>query len=230
MAELKQLHIGRNRLYLLRAADGWLMFDTALPGNLHGIQNQLARLNIDIKDIRYLVLSHHQQDHAGCAAELLAASGAKLIVHGACRQYLESGRTHLERGTLAWVRLLFRLKSAERLNYPAVKIRPGDIVLEKDDEHFLKSIGIDGIILWTPGHSEDGISLVLADGRALIGDVALRLAPRWLGNPKPFLADSMGAVFKSWNKLDRAGAKILYPGHGRDLSIDELIFVVRREG
>lgn len=230
MTELKQIVIGRTNCYLLRAAEGWLMVDSGMPGSCAALSKHLAAFDIRLNDIRYLFLSHHHQDHAGSAAELLAVTGAQLIVHGACREYLESGRTHCERGTTAWVRGFARLMSGVSLDYPAVKIRPGDIVVEKDDNRFLNSIGINGVILWTPGHSEDGIAIVLADGRAVVGDVAMRLAPKPLGNPKPLLADSMGAVFKSWNKLERAGAKIIYPGHGKILLIDELIDIVRREG
>jgi len=35
----------------------------------------------------------------------------------------------------------------------------------------LKDLGIDGEIIYTPGHSEDSISLVLDQGFAIVGDL-----------------------------------------------------------
>ena len=38
-------------------------------------------------------------------------------------------------------------------------------------EKFLKDLGIDGKIIYTPVHSEDSISIILDEGIALVGDL-----------------------------------------------------------
>jgi glyoxylase-like metal-dependent hydrolase (beta-lactamase superfamily II) len=47
------------------------------------------------------------------------------------------------------------------------------MVVSSDDFDLLKNIGIEGKILYTPGHLRDSISVVLSDGNAFVGDAAM---------------------------------------------------------
>lgn len=51
---------------------------------------------------------------------------------------------------------------------------PGDLVL-KDEEFPLKSYGIHGKVIYTPGHSSGSMSLVLDTGDAFVGLLLLEL-------------------------------------------------------
>jgi len=69
----------------------------------------------------------------------------------------------------------------------------------------LRDFGIPGKILHTPGHTQGSISLLLDDGSAFVGDVAMNYF-RLLGLKKrPLVAENYEAVFKSWEKLLSAG-------------------------
>ena len=67
------------------------------------------------------------------------------------------------------------------------------------------SIGIQGEILHTPGHSDDSISLLLDDGSVFTGDLT-RL--EFIGH------EEVEVVSASWQLLRDRGAKRVYPGHG----------------
>jgi len=49
------------------------------------------------------------------------------------------------------------------------------VIVSGVDSRLLGSLGIDGQILHTPGHTHDSMSIVLADGRAFVGDLAMTL-------------------------------------------------------
>jgi endoribonuclease LACTB2 len=65
---------------------------------------------------------------------------------------------------------------------------------------FLATIGIQGQIVATPGHSGDSATLVLDDGAAFIGDL-----------PHPMVEEEV--TRRSWDKLRNLGAKTIYAGH-----------------
>ena len=48
-----------------------------------------------------------------------------------------------------------------------------DYIVEGDNYEVLKEIGIDRTIFYTPGHTDDSISVVLSYGRAFVGDAAM---------------------------------------------------------
>ena len=61
-----------------------------------------------------------------------------------------------------------------------MRLADRDIIIEGDNDEFLKGIGIDGVILHTPGHTRDSISVLLSDGSAFVGDAAMNFL-RWTG-------------------------------------------------
>ena len=40
-----------------------------------------------------------------------------------------------------------------------------------ESREFLGTLGVSGEVIHTPGHSEDGVSLILDDGNAIVGDL-----------------------------------------------------------
>ena len=59
--------------------------------------------------------------------------------------------------------------------------------------------------MFTPGHSDDSVSLLLDDGSAFTGDLTL---PARIG------LEVAVTVSASWRLLRECGAKRVYPGHG----------------
>jgi endoribonuclease LACTB2 len=70
---------------------------------------------------------------------------------------------------------------------------------------FLKQHGINGEIVWTPGHSDDIISLVLDSGIGFTGD---------LQPPLDTTDAAHEMLAQSWHKLAMLGVTQIYPGHG----------------
>jgi glyoxylase-like metal-dependent hydrolase (beta-lactamase superfamily II) len=88
---------------------------------------------------------------------------------------------------------------------PYVEIKQNDNLLLKlqDSRKFLSSIGLNGEILHTPGHSDDSVTLILDEGFAFTGDL----------HPS-FMNTDDAVTRQSWDKIYQHTIKKILPGHG----------------
>jgi glyoxylase-like metal-dependent hydrolase (beta-lactamase superfamily II) len=221
---LKILKIGYTNIYLLDVNNGYLLIDTSYPDKYGLFVRKINEINIKISEIKYLLLTHHHDDHAGFVAELVKNSGAKIIVHKAAKSYLETGRIDQNiKGVNLRLKILLGLRSMfSGFTYPPVILKDTDYILDDNVFNLLKETGLNGSVLHTPGHSADSISLLLADGSAFVGDAAMNM-PRVLGaKHRPIFIQDMTSVYKSWQKLISKGAKKIFPAHGKPFSVEKL--------
>lgn len=173
--------------YVLGAHANRLLVDVGWPGTLARLLATLKRKGIALQDIGYLLVTHYHPDHAGLAQELKAA-GVRLIV--------------LEQQLVAIPMLKTYMKPINP--YVEISLHDNEQISTAASRAFLKRIGIAGEIAWTPGHSDDSVTLVLDEGAAFTGDL-----------PRPGFADEQASavVQRSWDTLRALGARTIYPGH-----------------
>jgi glyoxylase-like metal-dependent hydrolase (beta-lactamase superfamily II) len=95
----------------------------------------------------------------------------------------------------------------------------------KDEEYSLESYGIQGKLIYTPGHSSGSMSLLLDTGDAFVGDLAFGWFPMRIGPGMPIFAEDTNAISvikESWRKLLFNGAKQIYPAHGKPFNANVL--------
>lgn len=93
--------------------------------------------------------------------------------------------------------------------FPPRPFRPDDRAIDGDCA--LRDIGIelDGEIVATPGHTRNSISLVFADGTAIVGDAAADFLA-WAGTKHCVISvNDLDAYYESWRKLIARGAQDL---------------------
>ena len=213
--------------YLLKLSDVYLLIDTSFPNLFEDFLTQLKAANIEQTQIRYLLLTHHHDDHAGFASQLREKSGCRLIAHRAAVVGLEKGtmvseNRPLNRRVKLTMSIYNKVKRRD-FGFPRVSFNEKDILVSCDDENTPRQLGIEGKIICTPGHTADSISLTLANGDAYVGDACMNFLnfcgihyrPIWLMNPD--------LVFRSWRKIIDSGAKTIYPSHGKPVAAKELI-------
>jgi ribonuclease/clavin/mitogillin len=174
--------------YALETTNGKLLVDCGWPGTLPKLSAELKRKGSSLKEIKYLLVTHFHPDHAGLVQEL-KNQGVKLIL------------LECQRDFIAPFHEFFKTKT-----YPYVEIKQNDNLILKleDSRKFLASIGINGEILHTPGHSDDSVTLILDKGFAFTGD----LHPRFM-LPKE---DKVG--HQSWDKIYQHNIIRIFPAHG----------------
>ena len=173
--------------YVLGAGTRRLLVDVGFPGTLPKLSAALKRKGIALQEIGYLLVTHYHPDHAGLAQEL-KAQGPRLMV-------LEQQR--------AAIPLLRRfMKPAHR--YVEITLHDNLELAARESRAFLQRIGIAGEVVWTPGNSDDSVSLVLDEGAAFTG-----------GLPPPGFVDEAGSdgVQQSWDALRRLQVHTVYSGH-----------------
>lgn len=208
-----------------------MLIDVYYPGYYAKFEKKLAKTGIAVSEIKYLFLTHHHDDHAGFAAELVRHTGCRVIAHRNALSALKQGKyegaakpvNRRVQITLSCYALYYGLFHKD-LTFPPVTLTERDIVIDGDNDEFLKGIGIDGVVLQTPGHTskKDSISILLSDGSAFVGDISMNFL-QWTGiGKRPIYIDDINTVYESWRKLRERGARVIYPSHGRPFSATEL--------
>ncbi|MBN1486053.1 MAG: MBL fold metallo-hydrolase, partial [Anaerolineae bacterium] len=201
------------------------LVDTAYPKDYGKFVKAMDRLGISLSEIKYLLLTHHHDDHAGFAAQLVAQTGCKVIAHQNALLPLSRGESEDTMEPVNWcIKAVFSLFEIfhKEFTYPPLVVTGDDMVISGDDTDLLESIGIDGRILYTPGHSSDSISVVLSDGSAFVGDVAMNFLNFCGIKHRPIYIESIDQVFESWQRLVEHGAVQIYPAHGEPFPAEKL--------
>jgi endoribonuclease LACTB2 len=173
--------------YLIECKAGKLMVDCGWPGTLPKFMATLKRKGISFQEIKYLLVTHFHPDHAGLVQEL-KNQGIKFIL------------LECQINFIAQLTELFKTKK-----YPYVTIQQNDSLILKLEESrkFLASLGLNGEILPTPGHSDDSVTLILDEGYAFTGD----LHPSFMN-----IEDEKTRA--SWDKIHQHKITRIFPGHG----------------
>jgi glyoxylase-like metal-dependent hydrolase (beta-lactamase superfamily II) len=142
--------------------------------------------------VRYIIDTHSHADHAWGNGFF---PGATVIAHTLCRKAL------IERGPAA-------LESARKLNsvFKKIKLTPPQIVF--DQGSLSLRVGKKNLnLIITPGHSEDGISILVEEDRVLFaGDTFL---------PLPYIVDGdIDENAASIKRIGKMGLENIIQGHG----------------
>jgi hydroxyacylglutathione hydrolase len=217
------LPFGLVNAHLIFAPHGSILVDAGLPGSERKIERVLAKLGVSFDHIRLIVITHAHVDHAGSAARIRDLSGAPIVAH-------EGDVKHFSRETpmtfcpTGWFGRLF-IKT--RLMFePYVGFRP-DILLADDGTLDLARFGFSGTVRPTPGHTAGSVSVELATGDALVGDLiasGILLGGIVLTShaKRPPFEDDPHAVGHALQRLVDSGMERFYMGHGGPLPSAEV--------
>lgn len=208
--------------YLLEGSDGFLQVDTGYAADYDTYRRFLEKHGIAAVDIRYLLLTHHHDDHAGYLNALTGANpDIRIIAHERSRDLLRQGRNNTSNGGGLLNRRIYALFRLKRLLTPEwdltfepFELRERDVVFEGSSLRLPEETGLDGVLLHTPGHTSDSISLLLDDGHLFCGDLAANFL-NWAGaHHATLFNENMEELYASWRRVLNAGARRIYPAHG----------------
>ena len=216
--------------YLIKIPSGYLLFDTGYEKDFDTFKEILIKEKIDLNSIIYLLLSHHHDDHVGFIAELTERNPSlKIIVHEKTVPLLATGKNNKMNGggiVNSTIFLLFRIKQLLTpdwtLTFPPFNIRSQDIIIQGEVQPLPAEVGIEGVIVHTPGHSSDSISLLYKNKYLLCGDMASYFL-NWAGAKHLTLFnENINEVYKSWEKVISMDVKYVIPSHGKPFRIERL--------
>jgi glyoxylase-like metal-dependent hydrolase (beta-lactamase superfamily II) len=199
--------------FLISGSAGPVLVDAGLPGTERRIWAALRRQGRRPQELRGVVLTHAHLDHCGCLPAVLRASGAPLAAHPLAAARLERGAVRIPPVRKPWGHTMaaFYALFIWRLRMP-------DLLVDRPlaDGDTLDDWGLAGQVLHTPGHSADSITLLLADGWALVGDLLTQQGRQ--ARPQPYFVEDDVALARSVARLRERCPRFVYTSHsGRPL-------------
>lgn len=212
------------RCYLLKTNDRYLLIDTSYPKEYNLFKKQLIKLNIRLEDIHHVFVTHHHDDHVGFLAYFRDEYDIRIIIHQNAVQYLAKGEPENTSQPLnKRIKIGYWFMSRfHKFTFPKIKIDSRDIIITGDNDNVLRSIGINGTILCTPGHTDDSLSIVLDNHDAFVGDLAMNFMKIAGINYRPIFFQDFEEVLSQWKKLLELRVQQIYPAHGDPFSAKQL--------
>lgn len=211
--------------WAVKAGDGVVLFDTGMhqPDSLMHLERALGMVGLAIEDVRLVVCTHAHSDHYGQAATIVERAGCELWMHPRYEHMTAMTED-------ADVVLARRLEIGRQSGVPEEALRRFAAQRKKGYES-----GIAGVVLpdrelvpgvvvntdlggwtvhYTPGHAPSHVCLFQPERRLLIsGDHLLgRISLYFDYGHSP---DPVGEFVDSLDVVERLGARLCLPGHGR---------------
>ena len=203
--------------WLYPIQDGWVMIDTGYENSYMAVIKKLRKLRIRPVEIRYLFLTHAHDDHAGFLEEWMTKHPhTQVIAHEKAISGLWKGQNKFvggcsTLGAFLFCQLVALLGNSEH-RYPRLSEEHLDKIITLNTENLTQvERKLNGKILFTPGHTEDSISL-LVDGNLFCGDAAMNGIPS--SHKITIWVEDKSAFETSWETMMVSGAKKIYPSHG----------------
>ena len=216
--QIYPIRFGINRCYLIQDG-GIIMIDGGPPNKSIAFQKFIRCIPIHPNDIRLIILTHGDFDHVGSASEIKLLTGAKIAIHENDRLNFENSLYNWPPGTTSWGRFLrFVLNPILKISLKFSGDK-SDIVLDNSD-YPLYDFGINGKIVYTPGHTKGSVSVLLESGEAFVGCMAHNNFPFRFRPGLPIFAEDIYEVKESWKSLIQKGARMIYPAHGDPFPVD----------
>jgi glyoxylase-like metal-dependent hydrolase (beta-lactamase superfamily II) len=181
----------------VEANQGWIIIDAGWPDTLPQFMHLLNQYDVQICDIRYLIVTHFHPDHAGLAQNL-KDFGATLILHENQVPFID--------------KLNKFFKKNQKSSYKDITLENSIVISGSESRRFLNNFGIVGEIIETPGHSDDSISLIIDKCCAFTGDL-----------PEFSLIEAYNdqRIEDSWKLIQDYSVEKVYPAHGNPYILKE---------
>ena len=212
---------GINTCYIVKDK-GTILVDGGWPGSAKPFSKLLAKHNIRPQEIRLIIPTHGDFDHAGGAKELKELTGAKIAMHEKDKDNLEQSIFHWPEGVSTWGKLSRAMMMPFVKKIGSFQGTEVDVILD-DEGMSLKEYGIDGEIVYTPGHTYGSISVILESGDAFVGCLAHNRFPFVFRPGLPIYAKDIEMLKESWVKVINKGAQTIWPGHGKSFPLEKIL-------
>ncbi len=153
MSEVKELKYGNTRCYCI---NNKVLIDTDWAGTLSAFFRCIKENHIELKEVKYLIITHFHPDHMGIAQEI-ADLGVQLIVFDEQKDFIHSSDHVFAKDRS----VSFKPIDDKKVHYLSCT----------DSRGLFSRLGIEGEVIHTVGHSDDSVSIILDNEIAIVGDL-----------------------------------------------------------
>lgn len=239
--EIIKLKLSVTNCFLIKNKAKYILFDTGYEYEWELFCKRLKEIGVGISEISHIILTHHHDDHCGLLNKIIQGNNdIKVVMSYLAKDLLLRGENDKSHGgglinkrvKLIWLlqgkrlKIMITLKKyialKTNLRFPPYKVREKDIIITGETR--LKDIGIelDGVIIETPGHTIDSISIIFNDGDCIVGDAAANML-QFAGTKYCviYICD-IDEYYNSWRKIISKNAKCILPAHGEQFTVEKL--------
>ncbi len=206
--------MGSVNCYLLKTDAGCVLIDTGCSKRRAKLEKELGSAWCEPGNLKLIILTHGDFDHAGNAAYLRKKFDVKVAMHPD-----DSGM--VERGNMFWNRkksnFLIRTIAPVLFGFGKSERFKPDLYL--DDGLDLSEYGLDAKVIYLPGHSRGSIGILTADGDLICGDLLENTDRPGLNS----IMDDTATANASFEKIRQLSIRTVYPGHGESFLMESLI-------
>jgi glyoxylase-like metal-dependent hydrolase (beta-lactamase superfamily II) len=210
--------------WAVTAGDGFVLFDTGMhqPDSLANLERALAMCGLRLEDTKLVVCTHAHSDHCGQAATIVERAGCEVWMHPSHEQLSRM----LEDPEAVFAR---RLEVARQSGVPREPLEryaaergsqgTGIAGPFETSQDLLNGVTVETdlggwVVHETPGHSPSHVCLFQSERRLLIsGDHLLGRISLYFDYG--YTPDPVGEFLHSLEVVERLGARLCLPGHGR---------------
>ncbi len=200
---------GGANFYLCEESEGLTLIDTGMPKRQHFVLQLMDELGYAPEDLKQILITHADLDHAGSLAAIQSETGAVVYAGAETAVYLTTGSTpkHLPRIIDFVIRRI--MGGIRPISSAIIKS-----FSEGDTLPFLGGLQM----LATPGHTMDHFSFYCPAKGVLFAGDALNTRNGRLQSTPPFITADQEAAAQSAIRLLELAPATIACGHGKPLS------------
>lgn len=209
------ISLGMVNVFLIKGSKQHILIDTGMKNSQKKILQELSSIGIQPEQIGLIVLTHSHEDHIGSLKAMADLTDAQVVIHEKEYETIEKGNDEVRGITFAGKvvmgtahRMMSRRDSVHGSSLPV------KATIMTEDTFDLKSFGVEGRLVHTPGHTKGSLSVLMENGDAILGDSIMAMMP-WSRPGKPIVGYDMKMTARSIRKLMTMGAKRFYLSHGK---------------
>ena len=220
-ATIKTINAG-SKCFLVQAEGGFVLIDTGVAYKRTAMERELENAGCGEGDLKLIVLTHGDSDHAGNGAFLRKKYGVPIAMHPNDAGMVRRGdMSHSRKAKPDRITAMGRvIMLVGRL---MTLVNPGnfdcfspDVYLE--DGQSLSDYGFDAKVLHLPAHSRGSVGVLTPDGELFCGDFICNFF-----RPSQVGVDDLAAAKAGVERLKALGVRRVYPGHGRPFPWEKFV-------
>jgi hydroxyacylglutathione hydrolase len=206
--------LGHVNCYLIKDETGYILIDTGCSNRRTNLEKELESAGCKPGNLKLIVLTHGDFDHAGNAAYLCEKYCTKIAMH-------YDDLAMVERGNMFWNRrppnIIIKMITPILFGFGKSKRFTPDLCIEEGYD--LSEYGFDARVIYIPGHSKGSIGILTAGGDLFCGDLLTNVDKPVLNS----IMDDLEEANTSVEKLKKLRINTVYPGHGKQFPMEVFI-------
>jgi hydroxyacylglutathione hydrolase len=214
------INFGGVNAYLIKTDSCFILIDTGFPAKRAYLENVLKNSGCEPGDLKLIILTHGDHDHAGNCVYLRKKYGAKIAMHPDDSLIVEQGNMKLNRKDKPdKISIMFRAIILISFIFKPGKFETFMPDFYIDENFNFSPFRFDAKVIRVPGHSKGSIGILAIDGSFFCGDFLYN----FFGNPKIEFCDDLTDFNSNVQKLKRHKIKVFYPGHGKAFTMEQFL-------